>query len=1062
MVYFSCRLSWQRYVSISVLVAIGLIQFDVLRSQTLKNSEELPANQVRGIRIPEGFEISLVATDQLATNIYSMVVDEAGRPLVSGPGYIKRLEDKDGDGAYESTTLVLNGPRTGAQGMLFESGDLYFVGDGGLFRYRAGRPPEKLLDVSTGAEHTAHALRRGPDGWLYLIAGNATKIPADFYNSPSSPIKNPQQGFIMRIHPDNHLREIVAHGFRNPYDFDFNSDGQIFAYDSDGERQVSLPWYRPTRLFQVRPGDDAGFVTPNWKRPSYFFDMPIQVGELGRGSPTGVECYRAEKLNLDLGNQNRFPIEYENAVFTADWTFGRVHVFKRNENGSYDDGSPFAIATGQTGFAVTDLAVTPDGSLLISVGGRGTQGGIYRVRPTADTESDSKSWVPTGRLGLLADGRSWDELTKDIDDTALVGALTRGTVGNDGAERLLERYVGDPEFYQRVLNSDSLKEAFLQGSKWLESEDEGAARIWFRLLRAAPDELIQICARGIETTESSRRNPTVPSLTVNSAPFVSRTIAGLLLAEKESGRLEKELTKFHVTGRQFQELESHHHMRLLRAIQLSIGGARPARSTSGMFHGYVAGKPVSREVLTKLVDEFENWKECLPADSPDVLVEFGRTVAMLRLESPELRQFMIDQFSDNQVVGDIHWLNCLACVPGTLTPDQAKVVAAKLVSLRPRLKSQGLNEDRFWVPRVTDMAKLMMGEKGLGDYVGKNSELSTPGNEFLFSLIPSRVTRESALTRFAKKLAAADPRDVNAAQVQLLSMSKDSELTSSLLRKLGDQPHLRAAVVVALGNRVSNSDSKLLIRAMRDVDAETWRRAATMLQRLAPASDGVDVVLALKNLQSLGSDRRDVQIKDSLVRLIEARLEWESNYQFKQTGDRQLVAIEELAQQVQKRFPDSYAAEMSNRFDSSRLLERLAKIDWTSGDAARGKLVFARQNCVKCHEGGNRLGPQLNGIYGRFKRHDVFQAIVNPNDQVPERYRAVTIETVDGMIVQGTVIYESVDGITLSDSSGNTVRINKSEIETRQKSRQSVMPSGLLDNASDQDWADLEAYLKTL
>src|SRR5690606_6513122 len=35
---------------------------------------------------------------------------------------------------------------------------------------------------------------------------------------------------------------------------------------------------------------------------------------------------------------------------------------------------------GSFGFAPTDAAVGPDGSLFVSVGGRGTRGGVYRIR----------------------------------------------------------------------------------------------------------------------------------------------------------------------------------------------------------------------------------------------------------------------------------------------------------------------------------------------------------------------------------------------------------------------------------------------------------------------------------------------------------------------------------------------------------------------------------------------------------------------------------------------------------------------------------------------------------
>ena len=101
---------------------------------------------------------------------------------------------------------------------------------------------------------------------------------------------------------------------RNAYDFAFNSAGDIFAFDSDNEREVSLPWYRPTRVLHLLPGSDAGWVSQNWIRPSSYADAPPAVASFGRGSPTGVVCYR----------HTQFPSYYHDTLFVLDWTFGRV------------------------------------------------------------------------------------------------------------------------------------------------------------------------------------------------------------------------------------------------------------------------------------------------------------------------------------------------------------------------------------------------------------------------------------------------------------------------------------------------------------------------------------------------------------------------------------------------------------------------------------------------------------------------------------------------------------------------------------------------------------------
>ena len=100
----------------------------------------------------------------------------------------------------------------------------------------------------------------------------------------------------------------MADGFRNAYDFAFDGSGDIFVYDSDGERDVSLPWYRPTRVFHALPAHGAGWLSRSWKRPGYFLDMPPVVGSFGRGSPTGLACYR----------HRQFPVLFRGAIFACD------------------------------------------------------------------------------------------------------------------------------------------------------------------------------------------------------------------------------------------------------------------------------------------------------------------------------------------------------------------------------------------------------------------------------------------------------------------------------------------------------------------------------------------------------------------------------------------------------------------------------------------------------------------------------------------------------------------------------------------------------------------------
>src|SRR5205085_658800 len=238
-------------------------------------------------------------------------------------------------------------------------------------------PSELIRKLKTGGEHDAHAIRRGPDGWLYVLCGNNAGVTRAFAQLPTSPVTDPVAGCVLRFTPDLKASEIVADGFRNAYGMDFNSDGELFAFDSDNERCVSLPWYEPTRLYRVIPGGRYGWQAPQraqfWRMPPYFCDVVAPVGTFGRGSPTGVACYR----------HTQFPEHYRGGLFLLDWTFGKVYFVRLERAGaSYTCRKEvFLESVGDNGFAPTAVVVHPTtGDLFISIGGRGTRGAVYRVR----------------------------------------------------------------------------------------------------------------------------------------------------------------------------------------------------------------------------------------------------------------------------------------------------------------------------------------------------------------------------------------------------------------------------------------------------------------------------------------------------------------------------------------------------------------------------------------------------------------------------------------------------------------------------------------------------------
>jgi putative heme-binding domain-containing protein len=118
-----------------------------------------------------------------------------------------------------------------------------------------------------------------------------------------------------------------------------------------------------------------------------------------------------------------------------------------------------------------------------------------------------------------------------------------------------------------------------------------------------------------------------------------------------------------------------------------------------------------------------------------------------------------------------------------------------------------------------------------------------------------------------------------------------------------------------------------------------------------------------------------------------------------------------------------------------------------ASNPAGGAAAFQKAACITCHTFGpigTELGPDLTTIGQRFSRRDIVRAIMFPHEQISDLYAAETVVRTTGGSVTGIVAGEDAASLKLMLSGSNTVTIPKSEIRSRAKSNQSVMPEGLL------------------
>jgi len=346
--------------------------------------------------VPKGTEGSWV----------SMTTDPKGR-LIACDQYGGLFRIVPGKPGHEDQTTVeqLKVDIGDAQGLLYAYDSLYVVVNGeaaqgsGLYRVRDTNGDDQydavelLRKLNGGGEHGPHAIRLGPDGKLWVIAGNHTDPPLPV--TPDSPHRNYDEDHLLKRNPDGNGHAtgrmapggwiastdkdgkewtLFCGGFRNPYDFAFNADGERFVYDADIEWDTGVPWYRPTRVNHAVSAAEFGWRYGTGKWPDYYVDSVGSVVDIGLGSPTGVE----------FGYGAKFPAKYQHALFIEDWTYGKIYAVHLDPKGATYVGKFETFAEGRP-FPVTDLVVNPvDGHMYVTIGGRRTQSGLYRIRYTGD------------------------------------------------------------------------------------------------------------------------------------------------------------------------------------------------------------------------------------------------------------------------------------------------------------------------------------------------------------------------------------------------------------------------------------------------------------------------------------------------------------------------------------------------------------------------------------------------------------------------------------------------------------------------------------------------------
>jgi putative heme-binding domain-containing protein len=962
--------------------------------------------------VPAGFEVVEFADDKLATDIYCLTVDANGHVYVSGRGYIRVLPDDDHDGRADRAIDFASEPKDGAMGLLREGSWLYATGDGGLRRFRvrdadgrAAGPSELLEKLKTGGEHSAHAVHRGPDGWLYILCGNDNDIDRRYPITPASPIHYPVAGCVLRLSPDWKTTEIVADGLRNAYGMDFTTDGELITFDSDNERCVSLPWYEPVRLYHIQEGGHYGWLGPQiapwWRLPPYACDVVAPITTLGRGSPTGVVCYR----------HVQFPPRYRGGFFLLDWTFGRIwFVTLRRDGASYRaQAELFLESVGDNGFAPTAAAVDPTtGDLYVAIGGRGTRGAVYRIRYPLGVRKFAESEVAALQPRPRPEG--WP--------VGMDGALPRLAKSDDALERLRALQTA------RRFRFDAGKaEGIVQGN-WGHS-DRSVRRATADLIATLmPEKWPELEARA--RTPAERVTLCLASYGQNPAGVVRQAVA--LLTEP-------------ATPLEFR-------LDATRLLQLAAGGVVAPRLRGTVWAGYSPRADIDGKTAATIIDAV---RRVFPTGQPDLDRECSRLLAMVEVDDPDLMRRVASQLkAESDPVEDFHYLIVLGRLPGPRSPEVTARAADALLGLDAKLARGRRNRDTNWPLRLAELYRgLARLDPNLHAAMLASAKFGRPDHAG-FALAAGFDCRRAAEI-FLARASRDEEYAWNAATVRVVG-SLDDPRAAVALRSIWGHRGLDQAILSVLSRRPAAIDRDKFIEGLNSPQPATVRMCLEALTKLPGRCEGSEILALVRALARLSRIPEQRALRDEIARFLGH-----------QTGQDFTGADPSAAERWFAKTYPALAARLGGRdgVDVRAWAERLSKVDWATGSAQRGQRVFTQASCASCHSGTQALGPDLAGVAGRFARDDLFTAILQPSRDVSPRYRATVLTTRDGKVYLGLIVYDAADGILLQTGPGTTVRVAAAQVVSRSTSDVSLMPAGLLDKLADRDLSDLYAFLRS-
>lgn len=1086
---------------------VGAKSYGQLNATLPWGDEVVFAGEGSRFKIGKEFTVERLMTDAEVGSLIAMAFDARGNILASREGgHLLLLTDTDGNGSHDRVDTFCDSIKN-VQGILAHEGFVFAVGDGPegvcLYRLRDGDGNGSVDEIKSlvpirgsRGEHGAHAVRLGPDGLLYVIIGDHARVGAQ--PGPQSPYRNAYEGDLIKPKYDDprghaggipapggtvfrtdtagSFVELIAGGLRNSYDFAFNPAGELFTYDADMEWDMGAPWYRPTRINHVTAGAELGWRSGWAKWPAYYLDSLPAAINLGAGSPTGVEFY----------NHTAFPERYRGALFGCDWATGKINCVRLKRLGASYSATNEVFVEGRP-LNATDLAVGPDGALYFCTGGRGTDGGVYRIRwiehqpanqqpitledALAQPQLDA-AWSKTQLAGVKQSlGRAWNEQLPTV-------ALD---VGRNLAERLqaLDLLVTfGPQPDERLLTQ-------LATDADVDLRIRAARLLFAHHTESSRDTLVRL----LDDADPFVRRVACETLTRFGAPASPSVFVKLL---EDDDRFVAFAAR-----RALEQLPLADWARLVLDHPNPTGFARGSVAIMAAAPSAQAAQAVLPRCEQLLINAPTD--EATPDDNRlrlnllrvvELAYELGKVApqSVATLGPVLLRQYPSGNDPiDRELVRLLVYLQVTGAADKFATQMLSDIDDLEKIHLGAyagRLKTGWTTEAKQAFLKFYEVSRAVPGGYSVSAYIenfardyfaqmtpAESRQIITTGQEWPMSALSLLATLPAnpgadllaelrALDARIKPLCLRSDtyRRLRVGILAVLGRSGEPTSLAHLREIYANEPAQRNTVAMTLAQHPQGENWAFLVDSIKTIEGrvahEVLRALATVAERPQQPEPYRQVILLGLRLGDNGAPLA-LQLLDHWSG---QQPQPSSDWQGKLAGWQQWYA---------KHFAGAPPAGLpvdsgQDKWSYDELLAFLRTGSGRAGDAERGKAAFAKADCFKCHRcqgEGETIGPDLTTIAQRFQQQELLESIVYPSHNISDQYGSKIVSS-NGRTFTGLVTPRGDAGVTVLLSDGEKVDLAHADIDDLRVSRQSVMPTGLLNKLSLNEVADLFAYLE--